>query len=186
MSFLSRIGRALQWRVDHWSISTSGWREDVPSHINGNKNYEFARVFVHCESTIWYIRFLEWLAWDNGFVLCSWLHPVRLPRFIREWERHWDSDDPEYFAKFEDWFGDDLGCLWHLYVESPILQWVWGLKKNDQINEVELTCDEARKAFQYHPEKLEWVWKSMQESLDYDKEKQAEEAAKDTQDEASD
>lgn len=175
MSFLSRIGRALQWRVDHWNIATSGWREDVPAlNPDGSTNYKFARVFVHCESTIWYIRFLEWLAWDNGLALCSFLHNLpKIPRFIREWERHWDKDDPEYFAKFEDWYGEDWCGLWHSWFETPVLQWIWGLKKKDYVNEIILTPTQAKEAFKHYPERLEWVWKSMEESRQYEAEEEA-------------
>lgn len=175
MSFLSRIGRALQWRVDHWYVSTSGWRDDVPRlNPDGTKNYHFAIVHVTCESTVWYARFLEWLAWDNGWVLCEFLHDCDLPRFVREWKRAWDKDEPNEVCTFEEWFGGEWCSLWHNFIENPILQWIWRLKKEDRINSIELTPAEAREAFKYNPEKLEWVWKSIEEHKQWDAEEEAE------------
>ena len=84
--YFEPLKKLFQFRVKRWHTAMRGWDEkDI-------------RVLICLEDLIWYWMVLEWLFWDNGTYICHWLHYVPLPRFIRNWERHWDKDDPEYFA----------------------------------------------------------------------------------------
>jgi hypothetical protein len=171
MSFVSRIRTAFQWRVRFWYVSYSGWRDDAP---------EF-KINVVIQEDVWYWRFLEWLAWDNHLALCEWLHGCRIPKFIREWERAWDEDEPTEICKFEDWFGDEWCCLWHRYIESPILQWIWKHQyKFQKCVSLDLTKAEALERFKDDPAQLEWIWKDVQRNKEYDAEKAVEDASKDS------
>jgi len=157
----AKVRPVLQFRLRRWHISMGGWNE------------QDVRILIGCDAQIWYWALIEFVLWDGQTYLCSWGHYIPLPWFIRNWKRHWDKDDPEYFEKFEDWFGDDLGCLWHCYVCDPLLQWVW--KRKDQ-NEAsfELTLDEARKKFAHDPSVYQWAEKELEEHKKYDAEKTAE------------
>jgi len=134
------------------------------------------RVIICLEDCKWHWFVLEWLVELQQY-LCHWLHNVPLPRIVREMERHWDEDDPEYFGKFEDWYGDDLGCLWHSCVDNPLSQWVWKHKyagKGAHSPQWELTLDEARKTFAHDPAIYEWVEKEVEQHKQWDAEKLAE------------
>jgi hypothetical protein len=162
MSFLSRCKNALLWRVRTWHIWYSGWRDDNP---------EF-KINVTIQEDVWYWRFIEWLAWDCGLALCSWLHEVKIPKFILDWERAWDEDEPGEKMRFEDWFGDSWCCLWHIYIENPILQWVWKYQyKSQKVVTLDLTIEQAREQFKHHPEWLERIWEDVAENKKYDEEK---------------
>jgi hypothetical protein len=136
-----------------------GWKEkDVTLHVT-------------LEEDVWYVALVNWLTWDKGTWICHWLHYIPLPWFIRNIEGHWDKDDPEYFAKFEDWFGDDFGCLYHCHVCDPLCQWGWRLRKPEQDIHIELTLDEARKKFGAEHEAIKWVEKELAERKQHDAEK---------------
>lgn len=157
----AQVRSVLQFRVKRWYTAMRGWDEkDI-------------RVLICLEDEIWY-----WLLADeivmSGFTrICDVLHWVKLPKFILNWERHWDKDDPEYFGKWEDWLGDDLGCIWHCYVEHKALNWVYKHRSNVQLPQFEMTLDEARQKFAHDPEVWQWVEKSLAEHREYDAEKAA-------------
>lgn len=155
----------VQYRIRRWNVSMSGYKE------------ENIRLVVNCETDIWYWALAEFVFWNLQTHLCHWLHNIPLPKFFRNWERHWDKDDPEYFAKFEDWYGDDFGCLWHLHVCDPLLRFVWKHKNQDQAA-FELTIDEARKKFAHEPQHVAWIEKELAERREYDAERTAETRAK--------
>jgi hypothetical protein len=150
--YFEPLKKLLQFRVKRWHTAMRGWDEkDI-------------RVIICLEDLIWYWMVLEWLFWDNGTYICHWLGYVPLPKFICNWERHWDKDDPEYFAKFGDWFGDDFGCLWHVWVCDPTCQWVWKHKDFKKAwPQWELTLEEARKTFAHDPAIYEWVEKELEQ-----------------------
>jgi hypothetical protein len=156
---LSKIKKLFQFHVHRWHYAMGGWHEkDV-------------RLIAVLEDDVWYWALINYLSWDWLTRICSWLHYVPLPWFIRNWERHWDKDDPEYFAKFEDWYGDDFGCLWHGYVEDPICQWAWRHRDAGHDIYIELTLDEARKKFGAEHEAVKWIEKELAEHKQYDAEK---------------
>jgi hypothetical protein len=136
------------------------------------------RLIVDLEEDIWYWALVNHLAWDWTTRVCSWLHYVKLPKFILDWERHWDEDDPEYLARFEDWFGDNLGNLWHVYVEDPICQWAWRHRDYKRDVGIRLTLDEARGYFGADHESVKWVEREIAEHTQYDAERVADIRAK--------
>jgi len=162
---LSKIKKLLAWfksvvqfRVKRWHYAMGGWHEkDV-------------QLTVILEDDVWYWALANYLSFDWVTLPCELLSHVPLPWFIRNWERHWDKDDPEYFAKFEDWFGDDFGSLWHCYVENPICQWVW--KRRNWAGDIclDLTLDEARKKFGAEHEAIKWVEKELARHRQWDTE----------------
>jgi len=156
----AKIRPVLQFKVRRWHTSMRGWTE------------QNARVFVNCETDIWYWALAEFLS-DLQSYFCSWTHNIPLPGFICNIKGHWDKDDPEYLASFGDWFGDDLGGLWHGYICDPCLEFVWKHKSHDEA-EFELTLDEARKKFAHDPEQYQWVEKSIEERKRWDAESLAE------------
>ena len=86
---------------------------------------------------------------------CTMLHDVPLPKWLLNWERAWGCDctpaPDEYgnvwnvhggettdvngvvwkdmgcacWSKFSDYYGDDIGSLWHLFVEVPLSEYVF-------------------------------------------------------------
>ena len=156
---LSKIKKLLQFHIRRWHYAMGGWRE------------EDVHLTVVLEEDIWYWALASCVAWDWTTRICEWFHHVPLPKFVRNWKRHWDKDDPEYFATFEDWFGDDFGCLWHCYVESPICQWAWRHRNCKGDIFIELTLGEARKKFGAEHEAVKWIEKELADHKQYDAEK---------------
>jgi hypothetical protein len=165
---LSKLKNALrsvvQFRVRRWGVSMRGWDEQT------------ARVLICCETRVWYWVLAEFVFWDLQTYVCHYTDFIKLPGFIRNWERHWDKDDPEYFAKFEDYFGGSIHSLWHGYICDPLVQWVW--RHNEVEAEFELTLDEARKKFAHDPTVYQWVERELKRHEEWDAEDAAEKAAK--------
>jgi hypothetical protein len=159
------VRSVLQFRIKRWHVAMRGWDEkDI-------------RVLICLEDSIWYWVLLEKLFWDCGTWVCHWMGYVPLPKWFRNWERAWDSDEPDEVMKAEDWFGDDLGSIWHCHVCDPPLQWVWKHKDIGKKQPTwEMTIAEAKERFD-DPEIWEWVEKNLAEHKEYDAEKAAEEAA---------
>ena len=170
---LSKIKKALAWfksvvqfRVKRWHTAMRGWDEkDI-------------RVIICLEDSIWYWVVLEFLFWDVQTYVCHYSDFVKLPKFIRNWKRNWDKDDPQYVGTFEDWYGDSIHSLWHAHVCDPLLQWVWRHKSfNKAEPQWEMTLDEARKTFAHDPVIWQWVEKELEQHKQWDAEEAAEEAA---------
>ena len=79
-----------------------------------------------------------------------------LPRLITRIKGHWDKSDPEYYASVGDWFGDDVGALWHFFIEDPVFHWIWPHLDKHWL-QLELTVEEARERL--YPDRLEWLVK---------------------------
>jgi len=160
---LSKIKKLLQFRIKRWHVAMWGWDEkDI-------------RVLICLEDVIWYWAVLEWLFWDVQTYVCHYSDFIKLPKWVRNIRGHWDDDDPEYEATWEDWYGDSLHSIWHCNVCDPLLQWVWKHKDFHKAwPQWELTLDEAREKFAHDPEIWEWVEKALKEHKEYDAEKAAE------------
>lgn len=158
----ARVRSVLQFRIKRWHVAMRGWDEkDI-------------RVLICLEDSIWYWVLLEKLFWDCVTHVCHWMNYVPLPKWFRNWERAWDSDEPNEIMKAEDWFGDDLGSIWHCHICSPPLQWVWKHKDiGKKQPQWEMTIAEAKERFD-DPEIWEWVEKELKEHQEYDAEKAAE------------
>jgi hypothetical protein len=159
---LSKIKKLLQFRVKRWHGAMGGWKEkDI-------------RVIAVLQEDVWYWALAEYLA--DGWLtrICEWMCHVPLPKVVREMEGHWDKDDPEYFAKYEDWAGSDFGSLWHCHVESPVCQFVWKRRNWQGDICVEMTLDEARKKFGEEHETIKWVEKELAQHKEWDAEELAE------------
>ena len=157
----AKVRPVLQFRIRRWHPSTRGWNE------------QNIRVLIDCDAQVWYWALAEFIAWDLQTYVCHWLTYVPLPGFLCNIKGHWDKDDPTYYEPFGQWFGDDIGSLWHVYVCDPLLQWVWKHKDQNEAS-FELTLDEARKKFAHDPSVYKWVEKSLEEHKQYDAEKTAE------------
>ena len=96
---------------------------------------------------------------------------------LRNWECNWDREIYDEPCQFEQYYGDDFSVFWHIWVESPALQFVWK-HKNRNAPDFEMTLDEARVKFAHDPEIWQWVEKNLEEHKQYDAEKAAEELAK--------
>jgi hypothetical protein len=161
---MRKLKKLLQWRVTSWYVSYRGWRDDQPDF----------RVVVTFQEDVWYWRFLEWLCWDRGLVMCDWLTSFKLPMFVRNWTRVWDPEDAEP-STFEEYYGDDLSSIWHCDVEDPIIQFVWKHQYAFQRRwDCEMTLAEAQEKFKDDPDKLRWVVEQSQSHKEYDAEKAAE------------
>jgi hypothetical protein len=142
---LSKLKSVVQFRVQRWHISMRGWNE------------QDTRVLIVCESDIWYWALLLFLGWDCATHVCEWLHYIKLPRWLRNWKRQWDSDRDFGPCTFEEYYGDDLSTFWHVWVESPLCQFAWKHRNYEGDVEVELTIDEARKKFAHDLDSLKWI-----------------------------
>lgn len=157
---LTAVMSVVQFRVKRWHTAMRGWDE------------QSIRVIICLEDSIWYWVVLEWLFWDVQTYACNWTHFVKLPRFIRNWKRAWDKDEPNDIVSWEDWYGDSLHSLWHVHVCDFLCQWVWKHKNFHKAwPQWELTLDEARKHFAHDPEIYEWVEKELEQHKKYDAEK---------------
>jgi hypothetical protein len=157
----------VQFRVRRWHVATRGWTE------------QDTRVLVCCETRIWYWVLAEFVFWDLQTYVCHYSDFIKLPRFIRNWKRQWDSDGDFGVSTFEEYYGDSIHSLWHGYVCDPLLQWVW--RHNECEAEFELTLDEARKKFAHDPTVYQWVEKAVEEHKQWDAEEAAEKAAEITE-----
>lgn len=156
---LAWLAGKLRFRVRRWHYAMAGWKEkDI-------------RLIAVLEEDVWYWALANWVTLDWLTRVCSWLHHVPLPKFVREREGHWDKDDPEYFAKYEDWAGGDFGTLWHCHVETPALQWAWKRRNWAGDVHIELALDEARKKFGAEHEGVRWVERELADHKRYDAEK---------------
>jgi len=166
---LEKTTKLFDWKVRRWS---GFWL--------GAGTGEDTEVSIHLEETVWYWLVLEFLAWDCCTCVCDLLHHVKLPKFIRNWERVWGDEPDDEPCKLEDWWGDDFGTFWHCWVESPFCQWVWHNKGIGGVGHVQpvwrMPLSEARKHFQEFPQEFVWVDKEIASRLEYDKEVAAEEA----------
>jgi hypothetical protein len=160
---LAAVQSAVQFRVKRWHTAMRGWDEkDI-------------RVIICLEDSIWYWIVLEWLFWDVQTYVCHYTDFVKLPKFIRNWKRAWDKDEPDEITTWQDWYGDSIHSLWHVYVCDPLCQWVWKHKDFHKAwPQWELTLDEARKQFAHDPAIYEWVEKELEHHKEYDAEKLAE------------
>ena len=158
---IDALRRVLQFKVRRWHVSMGGWNEHN------------ARIIIGCDAQIWYWILIEFVAWDLQTYLCHWLGYIPLPGFICRIKGHWDKDELEYFEPFGQWFGNDVGSLWHSFVCDPLLQWVWKHKGQNEVS-FELTLDEARKKFAHDPEQYQWVERHIEEYKRYDAEQTAE------------
>jgi hypothetical protein len=152
----------LRYKVWRWHTAMRGWTE------------EDTRVLLILQQDIWYWAFLDWLSWDVGTNGCEWLHKVPIPKFICNIKHQWDEDGDFDPCTFGEYYGDDIGCMWHLFVCSPFLNWVWKHRKEHIEIEFEMTLAEARVKFADFPEKYQWVEKNLEEHKAYDAEKAAE------------
>jgi hypothetical protein len=167
---LEKTMKLFDWKVRRWS---GLWL--------GGGTGEDTEICVHLEEDIWYWLVLEFLAWDCCTRVCDWLSHVKLPKFIRNWERKWGDEPDDEPCKLEDWWGDDFGTFWHVWVESPFCQWARRHKNKDRAV-WKMSLSEARKQFSSFPQEIAWVDKEIAERLEYDKEVAAnEEAEKVTQ-----
>jgi hypothetical protein len=163
---LSKLKQLIQFRIKTWYVATRGWEEkDI-------------RVLICLEDSIWYWLVLEW-AWGIVAHLCHWSDYIKLPKFVRAIKGHWDDDDPEYYATWEDWYGDSIHSMFHCNICDPFFQWVYKHKEYFPAAwpQWELTLAEVKEKFAHDPEVWEWVEKSLEEHKQYDAEKAAEEAA---------
>lgn len=155
---LSWIKNLFCFRVQRWNHGMRGWKEkDI-------------RLVVTLEDDVWYWALANHIGWNWTTQICEWLHNVPLPKFVRNWEGHWDKDDPEYFAKYEDWAGDDFGSLWHCHVETPICQWAWKRRNWAGDIHLELTLDEAREKFGSDHKAVKWVESELARRKEWDAE----------------
>lgn len=161
----AKIRPVVQFRIQRWHVAMRGYTE------------QNTRVIVDCESDIWYWVLAEVIFCNFQTHICHWLHNISLPGFMTGIRGHWDKDDPEYYASFGDWFGDDVGSIWHYCICDPCLQFVWKHKNPNQAA-FELTLDEARAKFAHDPKQYQWVEKEIAEHKQYDIEKTEEIRAK--------
>jgi hypothetical protein len=145
----SKVSFIVQFRITHWSLAHRGWKEDE------------VEIFAHLEEDIWYWLVAEFFATKTMYV-CDWLSNIQLPKWLRNWERKWGYRPSDQVCKFEDYWGYDVGTFLHIYVESPICQYVWR-HKNNYVAEFTMTIDEARKKFEHFPEHFDWIEKSIEE-----------------------
>ena len=146
----------INFRVKRWHTATRGWGE------------EDIRVLICLQDDIWYWALLDWLAAEETYI-CHWLHSIPLPKWVRNWKRAWDTDEPTEIIKFGEWFGDDLGGLWHVFICTPLMQWTYRhLNPNQPM--FELTLDEARSKFANDAEVWKWVEKELEQHRIWDAE----------------
>ena len=157
---LAALKSVIQFRVKRWHAAMRGWDE------------QSIRVLICLEDSIWYWAVLEWLFWDVQTHICHHMDLVKLPKFIRNWKRAWDKNEPTEVCTWEEWYGDSIHSLWHCYVCDPLLQWVWKHKAfhKDAYPQWEMTLDEARKIFAHDPKIWEWVEKELEQHKKYDAE----------------
>ena len=151
---LGWLGHRLRFRVRRWNTAMKGWKgEDV-------------RVIVDCSDDVWYWALLDWL-WEWQGWLCHGLGYIPLPGLITRIKGHWDEDDPEYYAPIGDWFGDDVGAFWHIWVCDPVFHWIWPHLDKHWL-QLELTVEEAGKKL-YH-DRYGWVEEEIRQHERYDAE----------------
>ena len=68
---------------------------------------------------------------------CHLFHHVPMPKCVADLESDWGCDcDPSKkfphlvegcgcWGRFGDYYGDDLGTLWHCYFETPLLHYIY-------------------------------------------------------------
>ena len=164
MSFLS----CLRFRVRRWHTAMRGWDErDV-------------RVLVCLEEDVWYWALTEWFVEDVVTGFCDVLGRFKFPEFVLNWEHAWGDGDPDLnpdheVSKFREYWGEYLCCFWHVYVESPLFDWVWKRKIGTKTDpEFEMTLDEAKSKFAHDPSVWQWVEERVAEHKRWDAEEAAE------------
>jgi hypothetical protein len=146
----------MNFKVTHWHLA------------KGRGDGDNTEVVVRLEESSWFWHFAEFIGEHVFFTICDWCHKVPLPKFVCNWERNWGGDKEDGVHKLEDWYGADLGCLWHVYVESPVLQWVWKHKFIEQATEFRMTLAEAREKFKgTQAYKLEWIEEDVKRDAAY-------------------
>jgi hypothetical protein len=125
------------------------------------------KVILDMSADPWHWALADFI-WDYQGYLCNWLGYVPLPGFITGIKGHWDEHNPEYFAPLGDWFGDDLGSLWHIYVCDPVRQRIWP-HLDTRLLWLEMPLAEARKRL--YPEELAWIDESIEEHKRWDAER---------------
>ncbi len=151
-------------RVQNWHTSMRGWKGDE------------VRVIVTCESRLWHWALADWL-WGWQQWLCHWLGVVPLPKFITNLQGIYDADDKEHPCTFGEWFGDDVGGLWHIFICEPVFQAIWKHFVGERVVDFELTLEEARQKFSHDPSQYEWVEKEVAQHERWDAEEEQEEVS---------
>lgn len=67
---------------------------------------------------VWLVAELE----ESVSECCSMMHEIPLPKWIVDWTFETSEGD---ILTIGDYYGDDLGGLWHCYVESPLSDYVF-------------------------------------------------------------
>jgi hypothetical protein len=147
LKFFSRswgvLRSIIQFRVQRWYVALRGGTDDLC-------------VLAYLENDTWYCVLLEFITWNCIPQICDGLSHIPLPKFVCNWKRKWGGPNDEEVYTLEQWCGDNLGCLWHLWIESPILQFVWKFKDRNVV-EFEMSLEEARGKFAHNPKVLKWV-----------------------------
>ncbi len=145
----------MNFKVTHWHLAM------------GRGDGDNTEVVARLEESSWFWHFAEFVCEHVFFTICDWCHKVPLPKFICNWERKWGDPEDEA-CKLEDYWGDDLGAFWHVFVESPVLQWVWKHKFSETSTEFRLTLAEAREKFKGTlAYKLEWIEEDAKRQAEY-------------------
>src|SRR5579863_5019235 len=74
----------------------------------------------------WWVWFVAELA-EAAEECCAMMHEVTLPKWIATW-KFVDGDGDT--TTVGDYYGDDLGGLWHCYVESTLSDYVFEHTRN--------------------------------------------------------
>lgn len=78
---------------------------------------QFRRGNIHLEEMPWWLYILETI---NDYS-CGWIPDIPLPDI---WPKHRDKDNDIALYTLRQWYGGTRD-LWHLYICSPIFQWIW-------------------------------------------------------------
>jgi hypothetical protein len=97
----------------------------------------------------------EWFWWDVQARFCNVLHYIPLPSPFAKWKRRWDDWDEDPIA-FGDYYGDDLGYVWDVFICNPGFNLIWKHLSQDYIC-FPMPLQEARSKFKCYPEKLQWI-----------------------------
>jgi hypothetical protein len=168
-NFLSKVWARtcsiVNFKVTHWHLEMGGGDEGDPKIVG-------ARL----EESIWYWHLLEFLSEQVLFTICDWCHKIPLPKFVCNWKRDWGGEWNDHeVCTLESWYGNELGDFWHIWIESPILQWVWKHKFGEYSTAFNFTLSEARDRFKGNlAHHLDWI----EERVKEDAEEAAEEAKK--------
>jgi hypothetical protein len=114
----------------------------------------------------------EWLVFElHEAVLesCHLFHHLPLPRWLANWQSDWGCDctkpgtPPLYddgcacWGRFGDYYGEDWGGLWHCYLETPLMNYLYNRKSKRILETVYIKLPISEWGFIISDPDVNWI-----------------------------